>query len=137
MPENRKESHIADSFGLKVLQKRSRNDILAEDKARKDINKIGQLIPSLQGYKQAEKRRPFTWRRIAKRAKSSSNQLITRHQWQHEGRIIRLGPGTEQNRSRPHLPGPHSFTFYHCKNRSYPSLMKSHLQQTNGMKRAK
>ena len=128
LPENRKESHIADSFGLKVLQERSRNDILAEDKARKDINKIGQLIPSIQGYKQAEKRRPFTWRRIAKRAKSSSNKLITRHQWQHRGRIIRLGPGTEKNRSRPHLPGPQSFTFYRSKQKNALSTKHSNLQ---------
>ena len=137
LPENRKESHIADSFGLKVLQERSRNDILAESKARKEINKISQLIPAIQGYRQAEMRRPFTWRRIAKRAKSNSYPLITRHQWQHESRIIRLGPGTENNRSRPHLPGPHSFTFYHCQNRSYPLMMQNHVQNKSTRKRAK
>ena len=101
---------------------------MAESKARKDINKIGQLIPSIQGYKQVEMRRPFTWRRIAKRAKYNSNQLITRHQWQHRGRIIRLGPGTEKNRSRPHLPGPQSFTFYRSKQKNTPSIKNSNLQ---------
>jgi len=129
LPDNRKEAAIADSFGLKTLHERSKRKILAEDKARKEINRIGMLIPSVEGYKLSQKRRPFTWRRIAKRAKNNANvdQRIN-HEWYHNGRLIRLGPGTESNRKQPHLPGPNSFTFYRNKQRNMPSIKHSNLQ---------
>ena len=129
LPDNRKEAKIADSFGLKTLQEKSKRKILAEDKAREEINRIGMLIPSVEGYKLSQKRRPFTWRRIAKRAKYNANldQRIN-HEWQYNGRLIRLGVGTESNRKRPHLPGPHSFTFYRSKQKNTPSIKYSNLQ---------
>ncbi len=119
MPNNRKESTVADSFGLKALQERVKSDIHAEDRARENINRIGMLIPSVDGYKIDRQRRPFTWRRITKRAKDSkalSDDID--HEWQHNGRAIKLGPGTEKTRDRPHLPGPHSFIFYRSKQRN-------------------
>ena len=129
LPDNRKEAAIADSFGLKTLQKRSKRKILAEDKARKEINRIGMLIPSVEGYKLSQKRRPFTWRRIAKRANNNANvDQRTNHEWHHNGRLIRLGTGTESNRQQPHLPGPHSFTFYRSKQKNTPSIKHSNLQ---------
>ena len=45
------------------------------------------------------------------------------------GEVIERGLGPEQNRSRPQLPSPHSFTFYYWQNRSYPSMMQSHIQK--------
>ena len=119
MPGNRKESTVADSFGLKALRERIKRNITAEDRAREDINRIGMLIPSVDGYKIAQERRPFTWRRITKRAKDSrATEAEINDEWQHNGRTIRLGPGTEKNRDRPHLPGPHSFSFYRSKQRN-------------------
>ena len=41
MPGNRKESTVADSFGLKALRERIKRNITAEDRAREDINRIG------------------------------------------------------------------------------------------------
>ena len=77
------------------------------------------LIPSVDGYKIAQQRRPFTWRRITKRAKDSKSiEAEINDEWQHNGRTIRLGPGTEKNRERPHLPGPHSFSYYRSKQRN-------------------
>ena len=129
LPDNRKEAAIADSFGLKTLQEKSKRKILAEDKAREEINRIGMLIPSVEGYKLSQKRRPFTWRRIAKRAKNNANSdQRLNHEWHHNGRLIRLGSGTEPNRQRPHLPGPHSFTFYRSKQKNTPSINHSNLQ---------
>ena len=123
MPGNRKESTVADSFGLKALQERIKRKITAEDKAREDINRVGMLIPSVDGYKIAHQRRPFTWRRITKRANDSrATEIEINDEWQHNGRTIRLGPGTEKNRERPHLPGPHSFSYYRSKQRN--SLLK-------------
>ena len=119
LPNNRKESKIADSFGLKVLRQRTKLNILAEDKARESINRMGMLIPSIDGYKKAQQHRPFTWRRITKRAKrSKALEFDISNEWQHNGRVIRLGPGTERNRERPHLPGPHCFSFYRSKQRN-------------------
>ena len=119
MPGNRKESTVADSFGLKALRERIKRNITAEDRAREDINRIGLLIPSVDGYKIAQQRRPFTWRRITKRAKDSrATEVEINDEWQHNGRTIRLGPGTEKNRDRPHLPGPHSFSYYRSKHRN-------------------
>ena len=119
MPGNRKESTVADSFGLKALRERIKRNITADDRAREDINRIGVLIPSVDGYKIAQQRRPFTWRRITKRAKDSrATEAEMNDEWQHNGRIIRLGPGTEKNRERPHLPGPHSFSYYRGKHRN-------------------
>ena len=119
MPGNRKESTVADSFGLKALRERIKRNITAEDRAREDINRIGVLIPSVDGYKIAQQRRPFTWRRITKRAKDNKAlEAEINDEWQHNGRTIRLGPGTEKNRERPHLPGPHSFSYYRSKHRN-------------------
>ena len=129
MPGNRKESTVADSFGLKALRERIKRNITAEDKAREDINRIGMLIPSVDGYKIAQQRKPFTWRRITKRAKhSKSLQAEINDEWQHNGRTIRLGPGTEKNRDRPHLPGPHSFSYYRSKQRNIPKLKHGDFQ---------
>ena len=129
MPGNRKESTVADSFGLKALRERIKRNITAEDKAREDINRIGMLIPSVDGYKIAQQRRPFTWRRITKRAKDSKVlEAEINHEWQHNGRTIRLGPGTEKNRDRPHLPGPHSFSYYRSKQRNVPKLKHGDFQ---------
>ena len=116
LPENRQESRVADSFGLIELQNRTRHNLLTEDKARNNINKISMLIPAPTGYKLAETRRPFTWRRVAKRAKYTAAKSVSRRdEWLHNGKAIRLGPGCQTNRERPHLPGPHSFTFYRSK----------------------
>ena len=129
MPGNRKESTIADSFGLKALRERIRRNISAEHKAREDINRIGLLIPSVDGYKMAQQRRPFTWRRITKRASDSKAlEAELNDEWQHNGRTIRLGPGTEKNRDRPHLPGPHSFSFYRSKQRNVPEINHGDMQ---------
>ena len=129
MPGNRKESTVADSFGLKALRKRIKRNITAEYRAREDINRIGMLIPSVDGYKIAQQRKPFTWRRITKRAKTSkASEAEINDEWQHNGRTIRLGPGTEKDRDRPHLPGPHSFSFYRSKHRNLPKLKHGDLQ---------
>ena len=129
MPGNRKESTVADSFGLKALRERIKRNITAEDRAREDINRIGLLIPSVDGYKVAQQRRPFTWRKITKRAKDTKAlEAEINHEWQHNGRTIRLGPGTEKNRDRPHLPGPHSFSYYRSKQRNVPKLKHGDFQ---------
>ena len=119
MPKNRKESRIADSFGLRFLQLKNKQTSSSEIRARKQINQIGMLIPSVDGHKLAEQRRPFTWRKIAKRAKQPhEGRVVNRHEWQHGGRNIVLGKGTDANRKRPHLPSPESFRFYQNKNKA-------------------
>ena len=138
LPDNRKEAKTADSFGLKVLQEKSINNILTEDRAREDINKIGMLIPSIKGYRAVERKRPFTWRRIAKRARKIENQkFIDRDEWRYHGRYIRLGPGTEVNRKCPHLPRPHSFTFYRTKQKIPSTILENHMIAESSRGRAR
>ena len=138
LPDNRKESNVADSFGLKTLQQRTRQNILAEDKARHDINKISRLIPSLKGHRIAEQRKPFTWRKIAKRARNNVRQQAKgRDVWQHNGRTIMLGPGTEINRQRPQLPSPHSFSFYRSKQIKHAKILESHIISSNSRSKAR
>ena len=49
-------------------------------------------------------------------AKYTAAKSVSRpDEWLHNGKAIRLGPGCQTNRERPHLPGPHSFTFYRSK----------------------
>ena len=116
MPENRKESRIAESFGLKFLQTRTSNNTQAETKARKEINSIGMLIPPADSRELSGQSQPFTWRKIAKRAKHNlSRDTKQAREWQHNGRVVRLGVGTELDRERPHLPRPKSFIFYRAK----------------------
>ena len=116
MPENRKESRIAESFGLKFLQTRTSNNTQAETKARKEINSIGMLIPPADSRELSGQSQPFTWRKIAKRAKHNlSRDTKQTREWQHNGRVVRLGVGTELDRERPHLPRPKSFIFYRAK----------------------
>ena len=116
MPENRKESRIADSFGLQFLRLKNRNISPAETRAREQINQIGMLIPPTDGHELSAQRRPFTWRIIAKRAKQNQpGNTVKCREWQHRGRSIVLGTGTDTNRERPHLPSPESFTYYRNK----------------------
>ena len=138
LPDNRKESNVADSFGLNTLQQRTRQNILAEDRARHDINKISRLIPSLKGHRIAEQRKPFTWRKIAKRARNNVRQQAKgRDVWQHNGRTIMLGPGTEINRQRPQLPSPHSFSFYRSKQIKHAKILESHIISSNSRSKAR
>ena len=112
-PDNRKESLAADSFGLIALQARSKRNKTAEKKARNDLNKIGITIPSKREQMKSERSKSFTWRKLARRAKQvRQNQLPNRDEWLHNGRVIRLGPGTNIDRIRPYLPGPTSFTVF-------------------------
>jgi len=123
MPDNRKESTVADSFGLKALRDGIRSNLIAEHKARENINRIGMLIPHPKGHTIAQRRKPFTWRKITKRARNCRvMETDTTEEWQHNGRTIRLGVGTEKNRERPHLPGAHSFSFYRSKQRDLTKL---------------
>ena len=138
LAENRKEASVADSFGLKSLHKQRKSHIHAEDKARENINKIGRLIPHTRGHKNAKSRLPFTWRRIAKRARNMkyvNNSHLD--QWQHNGKIILLGPGTKPSRSRPHLPGPQSFTFYRTKQSPSTTILQKHLTTESSTSRAR
>ena len=126
MPENRKESRIADSFGLKYLQLKHKNISPAETRARKQINQIGMLIPIADGHELTEQRRPFTWRKIAKRAKQNQHDnTIPCREWMHRGRNIVLGKGTDVNRERPHLPSPEAFCLYQNKYKSVKSMSKT------------
>ena len=112
-PDNRKESHAADSFGLIALQARSNRNRDAENKARNDLNKIGITIPSKNAQMKSELNKPFTWRKLARRATQvRQNQLPNRDEWLHNGRLIRLGPGTNIDRISPYLPGPTSFIVF-------------------------
>ena len=112
-PDNRKEAHAADSFGLIALQARSNRNRDAENKARNDLNKIGITIPSKNAQMKSELNKPFTWRKLARRATQvRQNQLPNRDEWLHNGRLIRLGPGTNIDRISPYLPGPTSFIVF-------------------------
>ena len=71
MPENRKESRIADS-SLKYFKLKHKNISPAETRAEQ-INQIGMLIPIADGHELTEQRRPFTLRKIAKRAKQNQH----------------------------------------------------------------
>ena len=56
---------------------------------------------------------PFTWRKLARRAKKVRQKEIPhRDEWMHNGRLIRLGPGTNIDRISPYLPGPTSFIVF-------------------------
>jgi len=112
-PDNRMESHSADSFGLIALSQRSRKSLFAESRARKDLNKFGVIIPSREEQINAKLSRPVTWRKLAQRA----TQVYTGasempDEWIHNGHLIRLGPGTEAGRFPPKLPGPNTFPTY-------------------------
>ncbi|MAV43564.1 MAG: hypothetical protein CMA30_03700, partial [Euryarchaeota archaeon] len=112
-PDNRKESHAADSFGLIALRQRSNRNRAAEDKARHDLNKIGITIPSMNAQMKSELNKPFTWRKLAQRATTAYNDRNEiPDEWIHNGHLIRLGPGTEAGRFPPKLPGPNSFPIY-------------------------
>jgi len=112
-PDNRRESHAADSFGLIALRQRSNRNRAAEDKARHDLNKIGITIPSMNAQMKSELNKPFTWRKLAQRATTAYNDRNEiPDEWIHNGHLIRLGPGTEAGRFPPKLPGPNSFPIY-------------------------
>ena len=130
LPENRKEAIVAESFGLKSLQKQRKSHIITEDKARESINKIGRLIPYYRGQNNVQNRMPFTWRRIARRAKHrKSTHKVNLDQWQHNGKNILLGPGTDSNRHQLQLPGPHSFTFYRSKQPASLTILQKHQKR--------
>ena len=112
-PDNRKESHAADSFGLIALRQRSKKNLSAENKVREDLNRIGVIIPSKDAQINSELSRPFTWRKLARRAMEDyTNVREIPDEWTHNGHLIRLGPGTESSRFPPKLPGPNSFPVY-------------------------
>ena len=124
-PDNRKESHAADSFGLIALQARSNRNRAAENKARHDLNKIGITIPSQYEQRNSELSKPFTWRKLARRAKQvRQNEIQHRDEWVHNGRLIQLGPGTNIDRIRPYLPGPTSFIVF-LKQANYENHIKN------------
>lgn len=135
-PDNRKEAHAADSFGLLALQARSNRNRAAENKARHDLNKIGITIPSQHEQMKSQLSKPFTWRKLARRAKQvRQKELQNIEEWIHNGRLIRLGPGTNIDRINPYLPGPTSFIVF-SKQENEKSIIDNFAEGNSPIKSA-
>ena len=84
--DNRKEAHVAESFGLKALANRARRTSIAEERARRELAEVGL---------------------VAAQADGPNPPTLTRH-----ARTPSFHGGTED---RTHLPGPTGFRVYRRK----------------------
>jgi len=84
--DNRKEAHVAESFGLKALANRARRTSIAEERARRELAEAGL---------------------VAAQADGPNPPTLTRH-----ARTPSFHGGTED---RTHLPGPTGFRVYRRK----------------------
>ena len=88
--DNRKEAHVAESFGLKALANRARRTSIAEERARRELAEAGL---------------------VAAQADGPNPPTLTRH-----ARTPSFHGGTED---RTHLPGPTGFRVYRRKPTSF------------------
>ncbi|MBT3477577.1 MAG: hypothetical protein HN458_06565, partial [Euryarchaeota archaeon] len=105
-PDGRKEAWVAEHFGLGVLLASHRKEHMTEKKARHRLRMAGVVLsPSNHSFSHLEKR--------AKHSDGTSSlREEIRADWVHQGKRIRLGPGTEAERFPPHLPGPTGFRIH-------------------------
>lgn len=110
--DGRKEAWVAEHFGLGVLQASHRKEHMTEKKARHRLRMAGVVLsPSDHSFSHLERRSKHTGDTVR-----SSKEVRT--DWMHQGKRIRLGPGTEVERFPPHLPGPTAFRI-HSRNGSF------------------
>jgi hypothetical protein len=80
--------------------------------------------------------KPFTWRKLARRAKQvRQKELQNIEEWIHNGRLIRLGPGTNIDRINPYLPGPTSFIVF-SKQENEKSIIDNFAEGNSPIKSA-
>lgn len=114
----RKEAWVAEHYGLAVLQASHRKEHMTEKKARRRLRMAGVVLsPEDQSFSHLEKRT----NEITKEDTKKHPQKL---EWVHQGKRIRLGPGTEVERFPPHLPGPTGFRV-HSRSVAYSAGMYS------------
>jgi hypothetical protein len=103
---NRKEAWIAEHYGLAALRMSTRKEHIAELKAKRRLRMAGVVL------EQADLAQASNPRLSQARSEARGGEEGEEWDWVHEGQRIRRGPGTEANRSPPHLPGPTGFTVH-------------------------
>ena len=120
---NRKEAWIAEHYGLAALRMSNRREHIAELKAKQRLRMAGVVLDRSDLTKASFHRTP---------REDLSLQDGERHgvlDWIHNGQRIRKGPGTEPERSPPHLPGPTGFRIHQ---RSHANIESpSHLDHAS------
>ena len=103
---NRKEAWIAEHYGLAALRMSTRKEHIAELKAKRRLRMAGVVL------EQADLANTSYPRPSPTKNEAHGDEEVEEWDWVHEGKRIRRGPGTEANRSPPHLPGPTGFTVH-------------------------
>ena len=127
-PEGRKEAWVAEHYGLGVLQASRRKEHVKEKKARQRLRMAGVVLsPDDRSFAHLEQR--------AKKqqipAPQVSNQQID---WTHDGKRIRLGPGTESERFPPRLAGPTGFRIHSRQGTLLSRLERPKFKKDSGRK---
>ena len=104
---NRKEAFIAEHYGLAALRMVTRKEHVAELKAKRRLRMAGVVLEQDDVPSSA----------FHRRSRNDIGVTLTPEiealDWVHNGQRIRKGPGTETDRSPPHLPGPTGFRVHH------------------------
>jgi hypothetical protein len=120
---NRKEAWIAEHYGLAALRMSNRREHIAELKAKQRLRMAGVVLERSDLTKASFL--PTPRESLALQDGGSHENL----DWIHNGQRIRKGPGTEPERSPPHLPGPTGFRIHQ---RSHANIESpSHLDHAS------
>ena len=84
----------------------TRKEHIAELKAKRRLRMAGVVL------EQADLAHASYRRSSHPKSETRSGDEVEEWDWVHEGQRIRRGPGTEADRSPPHLPGPTGFTVH-------------------------
>ncbi len=104
---NRKEAFIAEHYGLAALRMVTRKEHVAELKAKRRLRMAGVVL------EQEDVPYSALHRRSRNNIDTTLNSEVEALDWVYNGQRIRKGPGTEVDRSPPHLPGPTGFRVHH------------------------